>query len=112
MRYLESKMQRQQWIPSGMTIRKATAKTKATASCLVDGLHPTQRRVRDGWGTRFVVAVRTGIRATADPLRACRQERQRQLQLQQQRQRQQQIPYGMTTKRRRQQQKQRRQRSN
>jgi hypothetical protein len=23
--------------------------------------------MRDGWGTRFVVAVRTGIRATADP---------------------------------------------
>jgi hypothetical protein len=33
-----------------------TSKAKATALWLTDGLHPTHRKVRDGWGTRSFVA--------------------------------------------------------
>jgi predicted SpoU family rRNA methylase len=40
--------------PFGMTARKIGA----TAWWLVGGLHPTLRKVREGWGTRFVVAAR------------------------------------------------------
>jgi hypothetical protein len=43
---------------SGMRPGKATA--RATARWLVDGLHPTHRKVRDGWGTRSVVAGEGG----------------------------------------------------
>jgi hypothetical protein len=32
-----------------------TTKEQAKALWLVGGLHPTRRKVRDGWGTRFVV---------------------------------------------------------
>jgi hypothetical protein len=37
--------------------RKRTT-AKATAWWPGDGLHPTHRKLRDGWGTRFVVAGR------------------------------------------------------
>jgi hypothetical protein len=43
-------------------------KAPATAHWLVEGLHPTLRIVREGWGTRFVGAVRKGTRTTAGPL--------------------------------------------
>jgi hypothetical protein len=39
-----------------MTARKAMA----TAWWLVGGLHPTLRKVREGWGTRFVVWLPEG----------------------------------------------------
>ena len=35
----------------------------------MDVLHPTDRKVRDGWGTRLVVAGRNEIKTEADPLR-------------------------------------------
>jgi hypothetical protein len=34
---------------------KKRQQVRATVQCLVDGLHPTHRKVRDGWGTRTVV---------------------------------------------------------
>jgi hypothetical protein len=32
-----------------------------------DGLHPTLRQRREGWGTRLVLAIRRRTRTTADP---------------------------------------------
>jgi hypothetical protein len=46
--------------PCGMATRKQRQNkgSRATAQWLVDGLHPTHRKVRDGWGTQVFVAWR------------------------------------------------------
>ncbi len=59
-------------MPSGFPLRRPRRREKylkATAQGLVDVFHPTHRKVRDGWGTRLVVAGRNEIKAEADPLR-------------------------------------------
>jgi hypothetical protein len=56
--WLYEEEQRQQRIPFKDETWKATA--RATARWLVDGLHPTHRKVRDGWGTRSVAAGEGG----------------------------------------------------
>src|SRR5258705_161885 len=38
--------------PSGMRTRMAAAKARAAARWLVEGVHPTLRKMREGWGTR------------------------------------------------------------
>ena len=41
-----------------MTREQANARATAKASWLGDGLHPTHRKMRDGWDTRQIVAGR------------------------------------------------------
>jgi hypothetical protein len=62
----EKKMQRQPTgqIPVGMKTRKET-----TTPWRAGGLHPTLRKVREGWGTRFVVAGRSRQKQQQIPLR-------------------------------------------
>jgi len=53
-------------------LRMTSKKKGNDESCgcrLADGLHPTHRKRRDGWGTRFVGAGKRGTGTTADPLR-------------------------------------------
>jgi hypothetical protein len=51
---------------------KSKTSTTAIASWLGDVLHPTLRKVREGWGTRKISPLRCGMtnkKAEADPLR-------------------------------------------
>jgi hypothetical protein len=60
---------RHKWIPIANARNVVVSgRTKATALWLVDGLHPTHRKVRDGWGTRASVLLKrqaTAIRRQA-----------------------------------------------
>jgi hypothetical protein len=50
------KCNKQKQIPCGDDNKKGKGKTTAKARWPSRGLRPTLRKVREGWGTRFVVA--------------------------------------------------------